>query len=265
MNRCSSCWKYGHNKRTCPQITERLQQRYDKAVEDKQQASIDHRGALLAKRTGTHPRTGAKVNRRAGIVRRSSYCKYVHGPYDDNGVGHTRRTCKQLKKDLKAATKQNGIVRKKGVAALKREGIGVGAIINYNSYGYYPDGNGDQVYEARNYPYMVVSIKWDNITDQHRNPQPLMVRRLDKVCNAGPHHHATSFPLPHLYEEDEKTGIKISSGRQVGSWDPDGDPDGYDARSLVSRAPAHGWDKIPAGDYKGSSLVTDRHFDDKKR
>ena len=265
MNRCSSCWKYGHNKRTCPQITERLQQRYDKAVEDKQQASIDHWGALLAKRTGTDPRTGAKVNRRAGIVRRCSYCKYVHGPYDDNGVGHTRRTCKQLKKDLKAATKQNGIVRKKVVAALKREGIGVGAIINYNSYGYYPDGNGDQVYEARNYPYMVVSIKWDNITDQHRNPQPLMMRRLDKVCNAGPHHHATSFPLPHLYEEDEKTGIKISSGRQVGSWDPDGDPDGYDARSLVSRAPANGWDKIPADYYKGSSLITERHFQDKKR
>ena len=265
MNRCSSCWKYGHNKRTCPQITERLQQRYDKAVEDKQQASIEQWGALLAKRTGTDPRTGAKVNRRAGIVRRCSYCKYVHGPYDDNGVGHTRRTCKQLKKDLKAATKQNGIVRKKVVAALKREGIGVGAIINYNSYGYYPDGNGDQVYEARNYPYMVVSIKWDNITDQHRNPQPLMMRRLDKVCNAGRQHASSPFPLPHLYEEDEKTGIKISSGRQVGSWDPDGDPDGYDARSLVSRAPANGWDKIPAGYYKGSSLVTDRHFDDKKR
>ena len=265
MNRCSSCWKYGHNKRTCPQITERLQQRYDKAVEDKQQASIDHWGALLAKRTGTDPRTGAKVNRRAGIVRRCSYCKYVHGPYDDNGVGHTRRTCKQLKKDLKAATKQNGIVRKKVVAALKREGIGVGAIINYNSYGYYPDGNGDQVYEARNYPYMVVSIKWDNITDQHRNPQPLMMRRLDKVCNAGRQHASSPFPLPHLYEEDEKTGIKISSGRQVGSWDPDGDPDGYDARSLVSRAPANGWDKIPAGYYKGSSLITERHFQDKKR
>ena len=265
MNRCSSCWKYGHNKRTCPQITERLQQRYDKAVEDKQQASIAHWGALLAKRTGTDPRTGAKVNRRAGIVRRCSYCKYVHGPYDDNGVGHTRRTCKQLKKDLKAATKQNGIVRKKVVAALKREGIGVGAIINYNSYGYYPDGNGDQVYEARNYPYMVVSIKWDNITDQHRNPQPLMVRRLDKVCNAGRQHASSPFPLPHLYEEDEKTGIKISSGRQVGSWDPDGEPDGYDARSLVSRAPANGWDKIPAGYYKGSSLITERHFQDKKR
>ena len=265
MNRCSSCWKYGHNKRTCPQITERLQQRYDKAVEDKQQASIDHWGALLAKRTGTDPRTGAKVNRRAGIVRRCSYCKYVHGPYDDNGVGHTRRTCKQLKKDLKAATKQNGIVRKKVVAALKREGIGVGAIINYNSYGYYPDGNGDQVYEARNYPYMVVSIKWDNITDQHRNPQPLMMRRLDKVCNAGRQHASSPFPLPHLYEEDEKTGIKISSGRQVGSWDPHGDPDGYDARSLVSRAPANGWDKIPADYYKGSSLITERHFQDKKR
>ena len=265
MNRCSSCWKYGHNKRTCPQITERLQQRYDKAVEDKQQASIDHWGALLAKRTGTDPRTGAKVNRRAGIVRRCSYCKYVHGPYDDNGVGHTRRTCKQLKKDLKAATKQNGIVRKKVVAALKREGIGVGAIINYNSYGYYPDGNGDQVYEARNYPYMVVSIKWDNITDQHRNPQPLMMRRLDKVCNAGRQHASSPFPLPHLYEEDEKTGIKISSGRHVGSWDPHGDPDGYDARSLVSRAPANGWDKIPADYYKGSSLITERLFQDKKR
>jgi len=233
------------------------------AVEDKQQASIDHWGELLAKRTGTDPRTGAKVNRRAGIVRRCSYCKFVHGSWGDEGIGHTRRTCKQLKKDRKEAAKQNGIVRKKVVAALKREGIGVGATISYNSYGYYPDGNGDQVYEARNYPYMVVSINWDNITDQVRNPQPLMVRRLDQVCKVGSR-GTTSFPLPHLYEEDDKTGVKISGGRQMGSWATDGDPDGYDARTLVTRAPANGWDKIPADYYAGSSRVTDRHFDDKK-
>jgi len=264
MNRCSQCWNYGHNKRTCPQITERWQQRYDKAVSDKNQYDIDHWAERLAKRTGTDPRTGAKVNRRAGIVRRCSYCKYAHGRYDDKGIGHTRRTCKYLKKDRKEAAKQNGILRKKVVAAMKREGLGVGATISYNSYGYYPDGNGDQVYEARNYPYMVVSINWDNIIDQHRNPQPLMVRRLDQVCKVGAR-NTTSFPLPHLYEEDDKTGIKISGGRQVGSWDPNGDPDGYDARSLVTRAPANGWDKIPADYYAGSSKVTDSHFNDKKR
>jgi len=264
MNRCSQCWNYGHNKRTCPQITERWQQRYELAVKAKNQHDIDHWGERLGKRTGTDPRTGTKVNRRAGIVRRCSYCKVVHGSWGNEGIGHTRRTCKQLKKDRKEAAKQNGIVRKKVVAALKREGIGVGATISFNSYGYYPDGNGDQVYEARNYPYMVVSINWDNITDQHRNPQPLMVRRLDQVCKVGAR-NTTSFPLPHLYEEDDKTGIKISGGRQVGSWDPHGDPDGYDARSLVTRAPANGWAKIPAGYYAGSSKVTDSHFNDKKR
>ena len=263
MNRCSQCWNYGHNKRTCPQITERWQQRYELAVKAKNQHDIDHWGERLGKRTGTDPRTGTKVNRRAGIVRRCSYCKFVHGSWGNEGIGHTRRTCKQLKKDRKEAAKQNGIVRKKVVAALKREGIGVGATISYNSYGYYPDGNGDQVYEARNYPYMVVSINWDNITDQHRNPQPLMVRRLDQVCKVGAR-NTTSFPLPHLYEEDDKTGIKISGGRQVGSWDPHGDPDGYDARSLVTRAPANGWDKIPADYYRGSSKITDSHFNNKK-
>ena len=45
------------------------------------------------------------------------------------------------------------------------------------------------------------------------------------------------------YEEDDKTGIKISGGRQVGSWDPHGDPDGYDARTLVTKAPANSPEK----------------------
>ena len=263
MNRCSQCWNYGHNKRTCPQITERWQQRYDKAVSDKNQYDIDHWAERLVKRTGTDPRTGAKVNRRAGIVRRCSYCKYAHGRYDDKGIGHTRRTCKYLKKDRKEAAKQNGILRKKVVAAMKREGLGVGATISYNSYGYYPDGNGDQVYEARNYPYMVVSINWDNIIDQHRNPSALLVRRLDQVCKVG-RENRHAFPLPHLYEEGDKTSIKTSNESKIGSWATDGDPDGYDARTLISKAPANGWDKIPADYYQGSSKVTDSHFNNKK-
>ena len=263
MNRCSQCWNYGHNKRTCPQITERWQQRFDKAVSDKNQYDIDHWAERLGKRTGTDPRTGTKVNRRAGIVRRCSYCKYAHGRYDDKGIGHTRRTCKYLKKDRKEAAKQNGILRKKVVAAMKREGLGVGATISYNSYGYYPDGNGDQVYEARNYPYMVVSINWDNIIDQHRNPSALMVRRLDQVCKVG-RENRHAFPLPHLYDDDDKTSIKTSHESKIGSWATDGDPDGYDARTLISKAPANGWDKIPADYYQGSSKVTDSHFNDKK-
>jgi len=264
MSRCRNCYTYGHNKRTCPDLTQRYRDRYDFAVRNKEsQASIDQAAQRLIERTGIDPRTGNKVTRPSSAKRRCSYCKYKHGSYGDEGRGHTRRTCSGLKKDRKEAAKQNGIVRKKVVAALKREGIGVGATISYNSYGYYPDGNGDQVYEARNYPYMVVSINWDNITDQHRNPQPLMVRRLDQVCKVGAR-NTTSFPLPHLYEEDDKTGIKISGGRQVGSWDPHGDPDGYDARSLVTKAPANGWDKIPADYYQGSSKVTDSHFNNKK-
>jgi hypothetical protein len=263
MNRCGNCWQYGHNKRTCPKITEQWQVRYDEALKDKHQLGIDHWGERIANRTGTDPRSGAKVNRRSGIVRRCSYCKYAHGSYSDEGIGHTRVTCEQLKKDRAAASKQNGILRKKVVAALKREGIGVGAVISYSSYGYYPDSNGDQTYESRSYPYMVVSINWDHITDQHRNPSALNMSRLDQVCKVGRENRQV-FPLPLLYEEDDKTSVRTSSDDKVGSWDLEGDPEGFDARALVSKAPANGWDKIPADYYRGFSRVTNSLFDAKK-
>ena len=264
MSRCSQCWNYGHNKRTCPQITKTWQARYDEAKDAKDQRLIDHWGELLGKRTGIDPRTGAKVNRRAGIVRRCSYCKYVYGAHGDEGIGHTRRTCPQLKKDRVAENEKNGALRKKVVEAMKREGIGVGTIIGFNTYDYYSNGNGDKVYESRPYPYMVVAINWDCITDQQGVPRALSVRRLDQVCKAGAEKRG-AFPLPVLYESDDETLIKNTQGSKPGNWNLSTDPEGYDARFLMERAPDNGWDTIPAAYYQGSSKHTDSWFNDRKR
>ena len=264
MNRCGNCWQYGHNKRTCPKVTEQWKTRYDEAVTDKHQAGIDHWGERIANRTGTDPRNGAKVNRRSGIVRRCSYCKYVHGSYGDEGVGHTRVTCKHLKKDRVEEKKKNATIRKQVVEAMKREGVGVGAIIGFNSYDYYSNENGDKVYESRTFPYMVVAINWDCITDQYGAPRALAVKRLDRVCKAGSKANRT-FPLPLLHEIDNKTVITNSGGANAGNWVLKTNAQEYDAKFLMERAPANGWDTIPSSYYQGSSRNTDSWFDEKKR
>ena len=58
MSRCRNCYTYGHNKRTCPDLTQRYRDRYDYAVRhNESEASIDHAAQSLIERTGIDPRT----------------------------------------------------------------------------------------------------------------------------------------------------------------------------------------------------------------
>tara|TARA_R100001510_G_scaffold54331_1_gene56924 strand:+ start:208 stop:1047 length:840 start_codon:yes stop_codon:yes gene_type:complete len=78
--RCGYCYQRGHNKRTCPVLTERLKQRHDAAIEAGQTDSyyIREYQARIAPK-------GKKVSHQ-----QCGYC---------SEYGHTRRKCEVLRKD----------------------------------------------------------------------------------------------------------------------------------------------------------------------
>ena len=267
MNRCSQCWKYGHNKRTCPKITERYQVMYDRAVADNDRHDINYWAENLAKRTGTDPRNGKKVNRRPGIVRRCSYCKYVHGSYCSEGVGHTRRTCKYLKKDKSNELKKNAKYRKEVITAMKREGVGVGAVVNILTSAYYSDGNGGQVYESRMMPHLITKVIWDRVCDcKGPYTMPLELRRLDQLGKSARECRSRHLTLPKLHKGYPKNQeITSFNGHSTGDWTLTHSDSWGDDAELIARCPRNGLDGIPLDYYRGYSKTTDEWFSEKKR
>ena len=91
----------------------------------------------LGERIGVHPVTGAKVARTK--PRKCSYCKFKHGTWGDEGLGHTRRTCPHLQADLAADRVKNGGYRRRVLARMKADGIGPGMLIRIRQSGYGDD------------------------------------------------------------------------------------------------------------------------------
>ena len=69
---CSYCYERGHNRRSCPQITQRVRDRYDRAVRELAANPddayyiqyVEDRAKELTKRTGVDPRTGKKAKKK---------------------------------------------------------------------------------------------------------------------------------------------------------------------------------------------------------
>ena len=128
QNRCQHCWEYGHNKRTCPQLTEQLKKRAEQEVATGEgQEGYWHR--QYAKRTGTWVDGSVAEEmkaKRKGSVRRCKYC---------NKTGHNTRTCPEL-----AAAKTEYVEKLVRARTAVREelstiGLGVGALVKLNHYG----------------------------------------------------------------------------------------------------------------------------------
>ena len=100
---CKHCWQEGHNRRGCPKLKERMEQRLADDPDDWQ-----------AKRY-FEKKKGAKV-------RRCTYC---------NLKGHNRATCPELKIKVAAWKKKNSNWRKALVEELLAAGMGVGALIKH--------------------------------------------------------------------------------------------------------------------------------------
>ena len=261
--RCRNCYSYGHNRRTCPQITKRLREKYEIAVE-KNQEDITFWAEKLQERTGIDPRTGQKVKRKASANRKCSYCKHKHGVWSDAGLGHTRRTCADLKRDKKAAYEENAKLRRKVVKAMKKSGIGIGAVVNFKKYDYYKGVDGEKVYEQRAMPWLVTDILWDSVTADTYQPNVLRLTRLDLLgSNNRTSHHGITLPR---LQDEAGNALTNWNGRQMGDWDIElAEGTNYQDTWLQARCPPNGLSRVPADYYDGASRQTDSHFDNKKR
>jgi len=215
--RCNHCWGRGHNKRTCPKITQRAKDNYENRLADCKAGGIDpaqdshlsYYADQLGARTGVHPVTGAKVQKTK--PRKCSYCKFKHGTWGDKGLGHTRRTCPDLQADLAADRVKNGGYRRRVLARMKADGIGPGMLIRIRQSGY-----GD---DAKYTTHLVHGIEWDHIGYHNRSTYSAL--QLKELSADG---GSKGVPLPEMdiasHEDPEYTiqfGSRWSLSSGVGS------------------------------------------------
>ena len=153
---CSYCYKQGHNRRKCPELTARYKQNYtthmeaminarDNSTQQYQKMSDEDRGWYVKyyaekaekdrqaymKRTKIDLATGKKVTNKAAKAARM---KNVTCSYCGN-TGHTRRTCKDLKNDQEIYRRMTIEGRRQYVERLAALQIGPGSMVVRSMYG----------------------------------------------------------------------------------------------------------------------------------
>lgn len=144
---CSHCYRQGHNKRKCPELSERIKSEYEGAamMAEKERAAgndgdakwyeerAEHRRQQYIKRTKIDLATGktatskvAKAERMKNVT--CGYCR---------DSGHTRRTCEVLKRDKLVFVEESRRVRASVFEDAVNMGIGVGSLIPVRISGYH--------------------------------------------------------------------------------------------------------------------------------
>jgi len=180
---CSHCYKTGHNKRKCPQLTEEIKGRYagatsmaakERAAGNENDATwYDERAERFRqqylKRTKIDLATGEKVTNKAAKAERMKnvtcgYCKER---------GHTRRVCQHAKIDKQIFVEETRRMRIAALESARDVGIGLGSMIPIRSTGY--DSNGEWRSDVLTMRY-VKSVLWDEC---HANRPTIIVKHID--------------------------------------------------------------------------------------
>ena len=192
---CSHCYRQGHNKRKCPQLTEEIKGRYagatsmaakERAAGNENDATwYDERAERFRqqylKRTKIDLATGEKVTNKAAKAARMKkvtcgYCKQR---------GHTRRTCPHVKVDKQIFVEETRRMRIAALESAREVGIGLGSMLPIRSTGY--DSNGEWRSDILTVRY-VQSVLWDEC---HANRPTLIVKHIDArklgAPNQSPH------------------------------------------------------------------------------
>ena len=163
---CSYCYRQGHNKRKCPELSERIKNEYHghiaNAKEMREQGS-DHdaewyesaaekKRQEYIKRTKIDLATGEKVTNKAAKAERMKNvtCGYCQQR------GHTRRVCEVVKRDKLVFIEES---RRARIAAFEHAvnmGIGVGSMIPIRSTGW----RGEEYGTFTNLRY-IKRVDWD--------------------------------------------------------------------------------------------------------
>jgi len=159
---CGVCYQRGHNKRSCPEYTRRLQRNFD-AYKDGpgRNAYAEQYGQELARRTGIDPWTGKKAAKEERMKKYTcSYCQTE---------AHTRRSCQLLKEDKAVYAHLTRAGRTQLLKEVEESGIGIGTVIPYEQRVY---DHGINEYVQRKDPMFIVSYMWNargNFTPEQSN------------------------------------------------------------------------------------------------
>lgn len=219
--RCSYCYAAGHNKRTCNGYTGALTRRMNTykesadanpEVADHYMKTVNKLAVQIGKRTGTNPLSGAVITKR-GPTRKCSYCKYKHGSHSDLGLGHTRRTCPDLKADYSDAVAANAVFRAGILKNMRRIGLGTGALISQVISGHFKEADGTESWDRRPVVTMVKGIYWEKICYTTPHDHCVWTQRMDRFNQRG-----GASALPHARAFDEEGHSLRFSSKNGGVW-----------------------------------------------
>jgi len=169
--RCSHCYRTGHNKRKCPELSEQIKGQYEgntrMAAKEREAGNendaqwyddrAEHHRQLYLKRTKIDLATGEKVSNKAAKAARMKKvtCGYCHQR------GHTRRSCKAVKVDKQVFVEETRRARIAALETARETGVGLGSMIPIRSAGYDVDGEWRSNMLTLRY---IKSIAWDTCT-----------------------------------------------------------------------------------------------------
>ena len=218
---CSHCYKRGHNKRSCPSITEGLLQNYKDhlaaaadALERNGEVAVGYTQnaeryrVQYMKRTGLDPDTGKKVKNKTAKAERMKNvtCGYCRA------TGHTRRICEAVKADYQVYLVETRQVRENALAAVKEAGIGAGSMIAFKANGYNSAGEWGPHIEL-NY---IKGYRWETC-DSHSQSLPVLYIGYKNLHRMHDPYHLQSITFDALVEKmkDEDTGPAASLAGSV--------------------------------------------------
>lgn len=148
---CSVCYSRGHNKRSCPKHTERLQRNFDSYKDTKGMERAAERYAKeLARRTGIDPWTGKKAAKEERMKKYTcSYCQTE---------GHTRRSCQSFKEDKAVYAQLTCVKRAQLLKEVEESGIGIGTVVPHEQKVY---DNEINKYVPQKDPMFIMSYMWN--------------------------------------------------------------------------------------------------------
>ena len=194
---CRNCGNKGHNRRTCPDLTECYKRRAQSEV-DAGENRDGHWHKEYAKRTGKWLNGEEAVElkkTRAGGTRRCKYCAKR---------GHNIRTCPELKQAKAEAIDLTRIFRTTALETLKRRGLGVGALVAHEKYG-------------EKIAYMVKGVNWTGINHRSGNNNSGLIQI--EVLNPGNMSHwqrSTTIPLPPVQGESAEESLQWNNYQVIG-------------------------------------------------
>ena len=230
---CSFCYKRGHNKRKCPELSERIKNEYEGAIsmanQERERGSehdaewyedrAEKKRQEYIKRTKIDLATGKKVTNKAAKAERMKKvrCGYC------NQRGHTRRTCPAVKVDKQVFVEETRRARIAALESAREVGIGLGSMLPIRSVGYNAEGEWRRDILTLRY---VKSIEWDSC---HANRPSLTVKHVDarKLASSEQHRYTSQDQIAKLVQANntalayaDAEGQDLPSSSLIPTLDP---------------------------------------------